>query len=98
MSAGPRSEKFNIVSNDHGRTQKVRFLAIQFVKPILQAITHLIQYTVSEIQYLSVKCTAVTVRYAKVSSISIPSHQAMQVIAMVRLYESNPLQNAFKHI
>ena len=51
-----------------------------------------------EIQYWSVKCTAVTMRYAKVSSISIPSHQAMQVIAMVRLYENKPLQNAFKRI
>ena len=25
MSVGPRSEKFNIVSNDHGRTQKSDF-------------------------------------------------------------------------
>ena len=25
MSVGPRSEKFNIVSNDHGRTQKCDF-------------------------------------------------------------------------
>ena len=25
MSVGPRSEKFNIVSNDHGRTQKCNF-------------------------------------------------------------------------
>ena len=25
MSVGPRSEKFNIVSNDHGRTRKCNF-------------------------------------------------------------------------
>ena len=150
MSVGPRLEKFNIVSNKHGRYKKA-ILAIQFVKPILQTITHLevvyvtignpafflllyltgvhfrgewqyvgdvsdqkssvdkselekqvvsdcIQYTVLEIQFWSVKCTTVTVRYVKISSISIPSHQAMQAIAMVRLYENKPLQNAFKRI
>ena len=31
-----------------------------------------------------------------ISSISIPSHQAMQAIALV--YEIKPLQNAFKRI
>ena len=43
-----------------------------------------------------------TVLYKKVSSVSIsshqPSHQVMQAIAMVRLYENKPLQNAFKRI
>ena len=43
---------------------------------------------VLEIWYWSVKYTAVTVRFqAKISSISIPSHQAMQAIAMIRLYD-----------
>ena len=51
--------------------------AFQFVKPILQTIKHLKQYRVLEIQFWSAKCTTVTVRYAKNSSISIPSHQAM---------------------
>ena len=60
-------------------------------KPILQTIKHLIQ-TVSEIQFWSVKSTNATIPYAKISSISIPSHQdfssrkpdqAMQTIEMV---------------
>ena len=78
--------------------RKSAIFAFQLVKPILQTITHLIKYTVLEIQFWSVKCTTVTVRYVKISSISIPSHQAMQAIAMVRLYENKPLQNAFKRI
>ena len=77
---------------------KSAIFVFQLVKPILQTITHLIQYTVLEIQFWSVKYTTVTVRYVKISSISIPSHQAMQAIAMVRLYENKPLQNAFKRI
>ena len=44
------------------------------------------------------KCTTVTVGYAKISNVSIPSRQAMQVITMGRLYENEPLQNAFKRI
>ena len=39
------------------------------VKPILQTITHLTQYTVLEIRFWSVKCTTLTARYAKTSSI-----------------------------
>ena len=35
---------------------------------ILQTITYLIQYTVLEIQFWSVKYTTVTVGYAKISS------------------------------
>ena len=35
---------------------------------ILQTIIHLIQYTVLEIQFWSVKYTTVTVGYAKISS------------------------------
>ena len=57
---------------------------------------HGIQYTVLEIPFSSVKCK--TVWYAKISSISIPFHQAMQTITMNRLDESKPLQNDFKRI
>ena len=78
--------------------RKSATFAFQFVKPILQIIIHLIQYTVLEIQFRFVKCTTVTVRYVKMSNISILSHQTMQVIAMVRLYQNKPLQNAFKSI
>ena len=55
--------------------RKSTILAFQFVKPILQTITYLIQYTVLENQFWSVKCTAV--EYEKISSISIPSHQTI---------------------
>ena len=41
-------------------------------------------------------------QYAKISSISIPCHQAMQAIAIIRLadyiYENKPIENAFKRI
>ena len=79
--------------------RKSAIFAFQFVKPILQTITHLIQYTVLEIQFWSVKCTTVTVRYAKISKISFPCHhQAMLAIATIRLDINKPLQNAFKRI
>ena len=77
--------------------RKSAIFALQLIKPILQNLTHLIQYTVLEIQFWSVNCTTVTVRYAKISSMSITSHQAMQAVAMFRIYENKPLQNAFKH-
>ena len=38
----------------------------------------------------------VTAGYAKMSSFSIPSHQAMQAITIGGLDEKKPLQNAFK--
>ena len=57
--------------------RKRAIFAFQFVKPILKAITQLMQYTVLEMQFWSVKCTTAAVRYAKISSIYIPTHQAM---------------------
>ena len=79
---------------------KSAIFAFHFVTSILQTITHQIQYTVLETRFWSVKCTTVTVRYAKILSIFIPSHrhQAMQAIAMIRLYVNKPLQNVFKRI
>ena len=74
--------------------RKSAIFEFQFVKPILKTVTHLIQgfsivtNMVLEIRYWPVKYTTVTVRFqAKISSISIPSHQAMQAIAMIRLYD-----------
>ena len=64
-------------------------LVFQFLKPILQTITHLIQYAVLDIQFWSVKYTTVTVQYVKTSSIPIPSHQAIQ--AIFKLYQNKPL-------
>ena len=79
---------------------KSAIFAFHFVKPILETITHLIQYAVLETRFGSVKCTTVTVRYAKISNISVPSHQyqVMQAIALVRLHQNEPLQNTFKRI
>ena len=66
---------------------------------LLLTITHLIQYTVSEIQFWSVKYSTVTVGYPKISSkMSFVPIQATQTITMVRLDENKPLQNAFKRI
>ena len=78
--------------------QKSATFAFQFVKPNLETIIHLMQYTVLEIQFRFVKCTTITLRYVKMSSISILSHQTMLVIATVRLYQNKPLQNASKSI
>ena len=64
---------------------KSAIFVFQFVETILQTIAHLIQNTALEIQFWSVKCTTFHERYGKNSSISVPSHQAMQAIAMVRL-------------
>ena len=66
----------------------------QLVKPILQTITHLIQYTVLEIQFWSVKCVTATVQYSEISSISIPSHQAFSSSNT----SNKPVQNTFKRI
>ena len=79
-------------------TSKSVIFALEFVKPILHTITHLIQYTVLEIQFWSVKCTAFTVRYAKVLSICITSHQAMQTIYMGLDHMKTNHFFAFKHI
>ena len=70
--------------------------AFQFVKKILQTSTLLIKYRASESQFWSIKYT--TAGYAKISSVSMPSHQLMQVITMRRLDENEPLENTFKHI
>ena len=80
--------------------RKSSIFAFQFVKSILQTTPHLIQYTVLEIQLWSVKCClmTVTVRYAKILTISIPSYQAIQAITIGGLDENKPLQNAFKSI
>ena len=99
VSFGPRSEKFNIVSNDHRRTQKCDFCVLV----CKTNFTDLTQYKVLEIHFWSVKHATVTVRYAKTSSISIHSYQVMQAGQCKRsqwsdYHESKPFQNAFKHI
>ena len=55
--------------------RKNAIFVFQFVKPFLHTITCQMQYKVLEIQFWSVKRTTITPRYAKISSIFIPSHQ-----------------------
>ena len=92
----------NIVSNEHGRTQKCNFPG--FIYPprefgAKKHFTDLIQYNVSEIQFWSVKCVTIIAGYAKISSnISLLPIQATQAIRMDRLDENTPLPNAFKRI
>ena len=57
-------------------------------------VSNCIQYTVLEIQFWSVKCTTVTVRY----KFRKFHYQAMRAIATIRLDINKPLQNAFKRI
>ena len=74
----------------------MRFFGFQFLKPILQPFTHLIQSwnTIHGFrdQFWSVKCPIVW--YAKTSSSSIPSHQALPAITMNTVDENKPHQNA----
>ena len=70
----PRSEKFNIVSNDHGRTQK-RDFCVSVGKTNFTDHHTPDQYTVLENQIWSVRCVAATARYGKTLSIFIPSHE-----------------------
>ena len=96
ISLCPRSEKFNIVSNDHGHKQKCEFCVSLYRTNFTDH--HTPNTTHGFGLFWSVKYTTVTVRYAKISSISVPFHQAMQAITMGRLDENKPLQNDFKRI
>ena len=98
MSVDAHSEKFNIVSNDHGRTQKSNF-AFQFVKPILQTITHRIRSsnTIDGFRDSVLVCKmhdCMIRKNFKHYGISIPSHQATQAFTTSGLDESKPLQDA----
>ena len=68
MSVGPRSEKFSVASNDHGRTQKGDFC-------VSVGKTNFADHDTSDtinglgIQFY-VKCITATARYARISSIS----------------------------
>ena len=86
MSDGLRSEKFNIVSNDHGRTQKFlrAVCKTNFTDHKTSATMHSFRDSILVVLEIQEYKTA-TVRYAKISSISIPCHRSMQVIAIIRL-------------
>ena len=73
----PRSEKFNIISNDHGRVQKCNFCVLVCKTNFAD---HHTPDTINGFRdsVLLCKMQTATVRYAKISSISIPCHKAMQ--------------------
>ena len=56
--------------------RKSAIFAFQFEKPILQTITHLIQYKVLEIRFRSVTCSTVTVRKTLEQFHSFPASDA----------------------
>ena len=95
MSVGPRSEKFNIVRNDHGRTQKCD-LCVSVGKT--NFTHHHTPDTINDVRDSVLVCKMQKFR----TFISISSHQdflsSMQAIALVRINENKPLQNAFKRI
>ena len=99
MSVGPRSEKFNIVSNDHGRTQKYDFCVsvrkTNFTDHRTPDIIHGFRDSVLVCKMHDCYCT-ISKNFEHFYSFPSVSHQAIQAIAMVRLYENKPLQNAFK--
>ena len=72
------SEKFNMVSNDHGRKQKCDFCVSLFKTNFTDHHTPDTIHMVLETWFWSVKCTTVTLRCAKILSISIPSHNVSQ--------------------
>ena len=81
ISVGPLSEKVNVVSNDHGPTQKCDFTNFTD-RNMLD--------TINDFRDLVVACKMHD-WYAKISSISIKR----QAIAMAGRYENKPLQNVF---
>ena len=102
MSVGPRSEKFDIVSNDHGSTQKCHFCVsvdkTNFTDHQKPDKINGFKDSVLVCKMHDCYCT-IRKHFEHFHSFSSgPHHQAMQSIAMVRLYENKPLQNTFKCI
>ena len=103
MSVGYRSEKFNVVSNDHGRTQECDF-CVSVCKS--NVTDHHTTDTINGFRnsVLACKMHDCYCTIGKNFEHLFPfllirsSHQAMRAIAMVRLNEHKPLQNAFKRI
>ena len=99
MSVGPRSEKFNIVSNDHGRTQKCDF-CVSVCKTNFRdhhTTTTIHGFRDSARVYKMLDCYC-TLRKNFENFLSFPSNDVSDPIAIVRLYENKPLENAFKRI
>ena len=100
MSAGPRPEKFNIAINDHGRKQKcgscVLVGKINFTDHHTPDTKNGFRDSVLVCKMCDYYCT-IRKNFEHLRSCR-PSHQAKQVISMIRLDENKPLQNAFKCI
>ena len=96
----PRSEKFNIVSNDHGRTQKCDFCVSVYKTNFTDHHTPDTIHGFSDsILVCKTRDCYCTVRKNIELFHSFPSrYQGMHAIAIVRPYENKPLQNAFKRI
>ena len=101
MSVGPRLEEFNVVSNDHGCTQKCDF-CVSVRKS--NFTDHHTPYTINGFKGSNLVCKMhdwyCTGRYAEFRGFQFllikPSYQAMQVIVMVIQNENKALENAFK--
>ena len=65
-------------------------------KNILQNITHLIQYTVFEIQFRSVKCITFTLGYAKISS-NFPAFHSHLCFLRSSFYKTEYAECQFPH-
>ena len=86
MPVGPHSEKFNIVSNDHGLSQKCDF----FVSIGKTNFTdHHTPDTINGFRHSVLVCKMLLYDMQKFRAFPF---------AMFRLYENKPLQNAFKYI
>ena len=53
-----------------------------------------------EIQLWAVKCTTITVRYAKISKAFpfLPIKRCKRLQRLAKLYENKPLQNVYKRV
>ena len=104
MSVSPCSEKFNIVSNDHGLTQKCDFCVsvgkANFADHHTPNSIGGFSDSVAVFKMHDCYCT-IHKNFEHFHSFSsgLLTLITRQVIAMVRLNEKNkPFQNAFKHI
>ena len=90
MSIGPRSKKFNLVSNDHGRTQKCDFWVLVGKSNFTD---HHTPDTINDFRDSVLVCKMQTFRALFPFLLIRRSHQAMQAFAMAKLNENKPLQN-----
>ena len=102
MSVEPRSEKFNIVSNDHGRKQKCDFCIpvrkTNFTDHRRPAGSWNTINSFRDLVLVSKMHDCMICKISEHYGISIPSHQAMEAFTMNALEENKLLQNAFKRV